>query len=71
VARSFDSVRGDFDKANRARQMLDEAVTSYHAAIVVRQEGRSETEREKAHDALDAFFDALAAGHRELSREQG
>ena len=51
--------------------MLDEAVTSYHAAIVVRQEGRSETEREKAHDALDAFFDALAAGHRELSREQG
>lgn len=65
---SFEAVRADYARANRARVMTDEAVTSFHAAVVVGDEARSEIERQKAHDALDAFFDALATAHRQMAR---
>lgn len=65
---SFEAVRADYAKANRARQMIDESITSFHAATIVGDEDRAETERQRAHDALDAFFDGLAAAHREMNR---
>jgi hypothetical protein len=65
---NFNSIRADLEKAERGRKMLDDAVLSFQAAVAVQQDRRSEIERSRAHFALDAWFDAIATGYRELAR---
>lgn len=50
--------------AHTARSMLDSALVGFQAACVSGQWARSEIERVKAKDALDAFFDHVATMHR-------
>lgn len=53
-----------FQSAQEARSMLDKAMVDFQAACLCSNWGRSEVERTKAKDALDAFFDHVATMHR-------
>lgn len=51
-------------KGERSRQMMSKALVDYCAACALGEWVLTETIRERAHDALDSFFDAQAALHR-------
>lgn len=68
TAEAFKQVQDDFKTVHAANALMVEAMSEFQAACVTGSWDRTEGARAKAHDSLDAFFNAYAAAHKVMER---
>lgn len=55
-------------KGDNARRMLNDALVHFSAECAMGEREKTEFVRAQAHDALDAYFDSVAALHHMSQR---
>lgn len=63
-----EKVASDLETAMKCQQSFVKAMTRFQACVIVGDWNAAETARFESHATLDAFYDNLAAAHKEMRR---
>lgn len=63
-----EQVATDLETAMKCQQSFVKKMTMFQASVIVGQWDEAEKARFESHAALDAFYDNLAAAHKEMRR---